>query len=302
MKRILLNAFDGQKVSMNVWDEVSDIKGCVVISHGMAEHPDRYDSFAEFLNGKGYVVLAEEHRGHRNNAVDKINGKVKGDSWNQTIKDMDAAVEYAKAEYKTEVLLFGHSYGSFLSQRYIELYSDKLAGVVLSGTAFIKSGLIAAGLAIASLQKALFGPDKTGKLINKMSFGAYNKPFTAQGQEFAWLSRDKEQVDKYEKDPDCGYALSIGYYYSFFKGVMGMYGDDAGSIRKEFPIMIAVGSDDPVGAKSTAAIKLAEFYTGLGLTPELKVYQGARHEILNEINRAEVYNECGEFIDKVFGA
>ncbi|HOO23430.1 MAG TPA: alpha/beta hydrolase, partial [Clostridia bacterium] len=183
MERILLDTFDNRKLPVDLWDKVENPKGIVVISHGMAEHPDRYDDFAKFLNSHGYIVAADEHRGHRNNAIDKVNGLTEGDSWNQTLKDMDTLIDYMKATYKLNVLLLGHSYGSFLSQRYVEMHSDKLLGVLLSGTAFIKSGLIGAGLAIASVQKAIFGEKKTGNLINKMSFGAYNKPFVAQGQE-----------------------------------------------------------------------------------------------------------------------
>lgn len=140
-----------------------------------------------------------------------------------------------------------------------------------------------------------------GKLINKLSFGAYNKPFLEQGQEFAWLSRDKEQVAKYEADPDCGYILCIDYYYSFFKGAMHMYGKDAKTIRKDFKLMIACGSDDPVSAQAKQVRKLNAFYEKLGLKPELKIYEGARHEILNETNNQEVYADFLKFINSVFG-
>ncbi|NLL55837.1 MAG: alpha/beta hydrolase [Clostridiales bacterium] len=300
MERILLDSFDNIKLSVNLWDKVESPKACIVISHGMAEHPDRYDDFALFLNSKGYIVAADEHRGHRNNAIGKVNGQTQGDSWNQTLKDIDALVDYMKKTYKLDVVLLGHSYGSFLSQRYIEMHSDKLVGCVLSGTAYMKSALVGMGLKIASLQKAIFGEKKTGKLINKMSFGAYNKPFVDDGLEFAWLSRDKQQVIKYQNDKDCGYALSIGFYYYFFKGVMEMYGEDANSIRKDFPIMIAVGSDDPVNGNMKNAHKLNDFYKGLGLDPVYKIYEKARHEILNEINNKEVYNDILEFIDNLF--
>lgn len=300
MEKILLDTFDNKKLSVNLWDKVSAPKAIAIIAHGMAEHPDRYDDFALFLNAKGYIVAADDHRGHRNNAIDNINGLTEGDSWNQTLKDMDTLIDYMKSTYKLNVVLIGHSYGSFLSQRYLELHSEKLTGCILSGTSYMKSGLVGMGLKIASLQKAIFGEKKTGKLINKMSFGAYNKPFVSQGQEFAWLSRDKEQVAKYEADPDCGYPLCIGYYYYFFKGVMSMYDTDAKSIRKDFPLMIAVGSDDPVSNNSKMAVKLNDFYKSLGLDPVLKIYEGARHEILNETNNIEVYNDFAEFIDKLF--
>lgn len=300
MKQILLDAFDGAKIPVDVWDEVENPKGCVQISHGMSEHPDRYDDFAKFLNANGYIVAGDEHRGHRNGAVDKKDGMVNGDSWNQTMNDMDTLNDYLKETYKLPILLLGHSYGSFLSQYYLEKHSDKLVGCILSGTSHMKNALVQMGSCIAGMQKTFCGGHKMGKLIDKLSFGAYNKPFVEQGQQFAWLSRDKAQVDKYEKDPDCGYVLCIDFYYYFFKGVLKLYGEDAKSIRKDFNLMIAVGGDDPVSSNAKNAIKLNEFYKGLGLNPEFKIYENARHEILNETNNEEVYNDFLTFINKVF--
>lgn len=294
-----MDAFDNNKISVNVWDKVENIKGGVLIAHGMAEHPDRYDDFAKFLNKLGYVVLADDHRGHRYSAAGE-KGQVDGDSFAQTIKDMDMLVEYIKEKYNTEVALIGHSYGSFLSQAYIERYSNKLKGVILSGTAYMKSALVAMGLTIASVQNLIFGPDKPGKLIDKMSFGAYNKPFVSQNQQFAWLSRDTKQVDKYEKDPYCGHVMSLGFYKSFFKGIMGMYGQDRYNISKKLPILIAVGSDDPVSQKAKLANKLYKYYQKLGLNVEYKVYEGARHEILNETNNKEVYEDFKKFLETIY--
>lgn len=300
MKKLTIKAFDNTNLGIDIWDEVENPVGAVVIVHGMAEHPDRYDDFAKFLNEKGYIVGADDHRGHRRGAYQGIKGLVYGDSWNQTVSDMDTLVDYMKKTYGLKVMLMGHSYGSFLTQCYIERFSEKIEGAILSGTAYMKTGLIKTGKILSKLLTALQGPVKPGKMIDKLSFGAYNKPFTEQGQQFAWLSRDKEQVDKYEKDPNCGYVLCNGYYYSFLNGVTKLYGEDAKSISKDFPIMIAVGAEDPVSNRSVLAAKLKEFYIKLGLNPEFKVYEGARHEILNEINKEEVYKDFGDFIDKVF--
>ncbi len=300
MKKIVLTAFDNKSLSVNVWDNATGAIGVVVISHGMAEHPDRYDAFANFLNNKGYIVLADDHRGHRKGAYNGINGVVDGDSWNQTISDIDTVVEYAKTHYQLPVALLGHSYGSFLAQCYTERYSQKLVGTVLSGTAYVKNTLAAVGGVLAKLQAKIFGAKKPGKLLNNLSVGSNNKPFLEQGQDFAWLSRDKAEVAKYEADPDCGYVLCIGYFMSFADGVMKMYGEDAKNISSDYKIMIAVGSDDPVNKNLTESDKLVEFYKGLGLNPLYKVYQGARHEVLNEINKDEVYNDMGNFIDSLF--
>lgn len=305
MNLIKLESFDGKNLTVNVWDGVENAVGAIVITHGMSEHAARYDDFAKFLNGQGYIVLAGNNRGHKYNAdgeeAGEKKGLVDGDSFLQTVNDIKTIVDYAKSQYKAEVFLLGHSYGSFLSQKYLELFSDTVRGCVLSGTAYMKSALIAMGYAIASTQKAIIGGHKIGRLIDKMSFGAYNKPFAAQGQKFAWLSRDREQVAKYEADEYCGYPLSLDFYTSFFKNILNMYEEGAENIRKDIPIFIAVGSDDPVSNKSTAAVKLYNFYLQKGIKgAEIKVYDKARHEILNEINNVEVYEDIAAFINKCF--
>lgn len=298
MYSIKLDTYDGKKMNVSVWDDVENKKGAVVISHGMAEHSARYTDFAEFLNKNGYIVLADDHRAHRYNSAGE-KGMTDGDSFFQTVSDMNTLVQYVKDTYSLDVVLLGHSYGSFLSQKFLELYSDKVKACILSGTAFMKVPLVQMGKVIANLQAAVMGTDKIGYLIDKLSFGAYNKPFEQEGMKFNWLSRDREQVAKYEKDPYCGYPLSIGFYKSFFNGVTAMYGAASDNIRKDIPIMIAVGSDDPVSNKTKLADKLYRFYTEKGLRNlTYKVYEGARHEILNETNKEEVYQDMLAFIKK----
>ena len=299
MKHMELRTFDDKINTVSVWDEVDNKIGAVVIVHGMAEHADRYDDFAKRLNREGYVVLADNHRGHKFNP-DGERGIVAPDSFENSVRDIKSVVDYAKQTYGVEVALLGHSYGSFLSQRYLELYADTVVCCILSGTAYMKGALVGMGKIIAGLQRFFVGGEKTGKLIDKMSFGAYNKPFESQGQRFAWLSRDREKVAEYEADEYCGYPLSIDYYYYFFRSVQNMYSDAVKSVPAEMPILIAIGSDDPVSNKGVLAEKLYKFYLQNGLNVELKVYPGARHEILNEINRAEVYNDFVAFIDKAF--
>lgn len=300
MKKLTIKGKDNFDIGIDLWDEVENPIGCVQISHGMAEHPDRYDDFAKFLNSNGFIVAADDHRGHRRGAYNGVKGLVNGDSWNQTIDDLDCLCDYLKNTYNLPILLFGHSYGSFLSQCFIERYSDKLVGCVLSGTSHMKNALTKTGKCVAGLMKTLQGGSKPGKLIDKLSFGEYNKPFLDQGQEFAWLSRDKEQVQKYIDDEDCGYVLCNDYYYYFLKGIQKLYGKDAESIRKDFPILIAVGSKDPVSSNAKNAYKLCDFYKKIGLNPQMKVYEDARHEILNETNNKEVYNDILNFIKGCF--
>ncbi|MDR0855149.1 MAG: alpha/beta hydrolase [Christensenellaceae bacterium] len=292
-----IKSFDGTELNVFVWNDVQSPKGAVVISHGMAEHAERYARFASLLNANGYVVYADDHRAHKNNPYGE-RGKACIDTFENTVKDMLFLVQKAEKETGFKPFLIGHSYGSFLSQRFTELYSATVKGVILSGTAYMKTGLLKVGKAVASLQYHLVGGQKTGKLIDKLSFGAFNKGFEAQEQEFAWLSRDKDEVQKYIDDPYCGYPLSIAFYLSFFRGICSMYGTAADSIKKDLPLMIAFGTDDPVSTKGKQAKVLEDFYKAKGLTNvTYKPYDKSRHEILNEIVRDEVSADFISFLD-----
>ncbi|MDR0751063.1 MAG: alpha/beta hydrolase [Christensenellaceae bacterium] len=299
MKTFFMDTFDRKKIHVCVWDDVSVIKGCVVISHGMAEHVERYNDFALFLNDKGYVVVGDDHRGHKHNSAG-AKGMVEGDSFFQTVRDMKDVVDMSKQKYSQNVVLLGHSYGSFLSQRFIELYSQDINGCILSGTAYMISPLISFGKKVANFQNVLFGPDKIAYFINTLSFGSYNKQFKSEGLEFAWLSRDKNQVLKYIDDEYCGYEMSLGFYKSFFKGLLATHAKERTGVRKDLPILIAVGGDDPVSNKASLAYKLEDQYKKVNKLNkvEIKVYDGARHEILNETNRDEVYADFLTFIEK----
>ncbi|MDR3186302.1 MAG: alpha/beta hydrolase [Christensenellaceae bacterium] len=301
-KTILLDTFDNKKLNVHVWDNcLNKPRFAVVISHGMAEHAQRYDDFARFLNSNDIVVIADDHRAHKN-SPDGLKGITSGDCFSQTVDDMKLLVNYAKEHYSPDVYLLGHSYGSFLSQCFLELYSSELKGCILSGTAYMKVPLIKLAKVIANVQTAVFGRNKTGHLINKLSFGSYNKPFESQKQKFAWLSRDKDSVALYESDEYCGFPMSLGFYKSFFNSFSKMYDKRSISINKEFPILIAVGSNDPVSNNSALAKRLFDFYKTIGLTNvELKIYDGARHEILNELNRTEVYHDFLSFLSATQG-
>ena len=303
MKEFLLNTFDATEIACYCWDEVKNPVGVVQIAHGMGEHCGRYDNFASFLNANGYIVVAEDHRGHGKTCGYDNRGIVEGDSYNDTVSDMIALTGYAEKKYKLPIVLLGHSYGSFLSQAYIERNGEALSGVILSGSAYMNTAQVAFGRVVAKLQNALFGGKKPAKLIGKLSFGAYDKQFKSENQPFAWLTRDKEVVKAYLADDFCGgsFDMSIAFQKSFFEGLKTVYTTAAlESIPKNLPVLIASGDKDPVGGNGSLVSKLYEEYKALGLADlDIKLYPEARHEIMNEINKDEVYSDFLAFIKRV---
>ena len=303
MKEFTLSTFDNTDIACYLWDDVADPIAVVQIAHGMGEHCGRYDDFAKFLNANGYMVIAEDHRGHGKTSGYDNRGIVEGDSYNDTVSDMIALTNYAEKKYKLPVVLFGHSYGSFLTQAYIERNGENIVGAILSGSAYMNTGLVAFGRFIAKVQELFFGPKKPANLIAKLSFGAYDKQFKSENQPFAWLTRDVEVVKKYIADEFCGaaYTMSIGFQKSFFCGLKTVYTEEAlESIPKTLPIMVASGDKDPVGSNGAMVSRLYEEYKSRGIEDlTIKLYPDARHEILNELNKDEVYADFLAFIKRV---
>ena len=304
MKPEKFTSFDNTILQCYIWNDVKNPKGVVQISHGMAEHARRYDAFAQFLNAAGYIVYADDHRAHGMTSTKQskkgIYGYHKGDIFGDTVRDEIAVTAHLKERFGLPVVYLGHSYGSMLGQRYIELPNDS-CGAILCGSANMKGMLLDTGCAVANLQYRLLGGEKEGKLLNKLSFGSYNAKFKKDKTEFAWLSRDREQVRKYIFDEQCGGVMSIAFFKFFFSGLKESYRkENLAGIDKDKPIAIFSGAMDPVGGAGKLVEKLYKQYVDLGVRDvTMKLYSDARHEILNEINREEIYADFLAAIKKM---
>lgn len=303
MKTEKFKSFDGTVLQCYLWDNVRNAKGVVQISHGMAEHARRYDDFANYLNQNGFIVFADDHRAHGMTSTKQsakgVKGYHKGNIYFDTVQDECAITKMLKDRYNLPVIYLGHSYGSMVGQRYIEECKD-YTGAVLSGSAMMKGAILSTGAAVANLQYKTLGGEKTGKLLDKLSFGNYNKPFKADKIPFAWLSRDKEQVKKYILDEQCGNVMSIAFFKFFLCGLKESYKkENLAKIDVNKPIAIFSGGKDPVGGNGKLVNKLYNQYKTLGVKDlSLKLYPDARHEILNEVNRGEVY---ADFLARING-
>lgn len=295
-KKQFLNR-EGKKVLYLHWQTAAP-RAAVVISHGMVEHPARYDDLAKFLADSGIAVYGIYHIGHGPEA-EVLNHMGEGD-FDRCVENLHELVQLAAAETGVPVILLGHSMGSFLSQLYVTKYHD-LAGLILSGST--KAAPVAKmGAVVATVLTAL-SKDKSRPcpFMNTMAFGSYNKAFPNARTDFDWLSRDTQQVDKYIADPLCGGICSVSFYKNLTCGMARMgKSERIQKVSKDLPVYIQGGSMDPVSAKGKGLYALRDQYTALGLSRvELDVYDGARHEIFNEINREEVYRNTLAFINSV---
>lgn len=289
-------------VYIHSWKDVGNPKGVVQIFHGMAEHAARYGGFSEYLNKAGFIVFADDHRGHGKTAgtVEEL-GYIGEDGFNKIVEDERLISLKIRREYPgLPVIILGHSFGSFIAQDYMTRYGKDIAGVILSGTSMMDGIKVPVGKLIAWFQKTFLGERGKSYLLNRMGFNKYNKKVENPASAFSWLTRDMDIVRKYEDDPFCGTVFTASFYFYFLKGLGGLYkADKLAEIPQTLPVLIIGGMADPVGAYGKDAVRLRDRYLQLGLDDvNMKLYPGARHEVLNEINRQEVYGDVLAWITK----
>ena len=275
-------------------------KAAVQIAHGAAEHALRYRRFALFLNAAGYVVYANDHRGHGKTAASlEKAGSAGVDGWNGMVNDMKLLSDHIRAENPSlPLMLFGHSMGSFLAQQYIQSWGSSLAGVVLSGTTGSLGDNLPMVIAAVEQDIEQQGPDAPSAVFGQM-FAGFNAPFEPIKTGFEWLSRDEAEVQKYVDDPWCGFPFSNALVADMLKGGQTLWSPDCEAhIPTDLPVLMIAGAMDPVGGFATQVQALAARYQVLGVKDlTVKLYTGARHEVLNETNRAEVQQDVLDWLD-----
>lgn len=291
--------FNDFQIYVRTWDDVENARGVVLLLHGMVEHGGRYDNFAQFLNSKGYIVIAPDHRGHGKTAGAPENvTKYDGDIFADTVRDCIKLADVSIHKYKLPLFVIGHSYGSFLTQSFIQNYHQHRGVVLVGSSCMAGSGEVAMGKMVACLTRKFKGKDAPAKMIHKMSLGKYGKGFERGN----WLTQDEKIFNEYRLDPYCGAVASVQFYHSFFSNLKKIYKTKMlNRIEKHTPILITSGEFDPVGGKNHKGVdKLAPLYQKYGLSNvEYKLWENGRHEILNEIFRNDVYNYIADFLDKI---
>jgi alpha-beta hydrolase superfamily lysophospholipase len=274
---------DGTHIAAYAWTDVGgEPRGAVQIAHGLAEHAARYDRFATALNRAGLLAFATDHRGHGRTGRDHL-GDFGASGFDGLIADVvEYGAEIAVDHGGLPLFLFGHSMGSFAAQSIVVEHSNQYSGVVLSGSTALD--VLAAGLAESE------GP---------VGLEAFNAGFEHRTG-FEWLSRDEAEVDKYVVDPWCGFDSPDETIPSLFAPA-GRLADPTvlAGIRSDLPILIASGSEDPLAGGGQLVELLGQRYRDAGLDDvTVMVYPGARHEILNEINRAEVTDDIVDWLSR----
>lgn len=289
---------DQVEIYVKRWKNTEPPKAIIQIAHGMAEHIERYDDFANYFVSHGFHVYGNDHRGHgRTGEKQGLLGYFsQSDGFHKVSEDLHSLTKHIKEVYpQTPIFLFGHSMGSFLARKYMQAYSHDIAGVILCGTGYFSRITSSSAKLLASILPA----KKESHLMNKLAFGSYNKKIPDHKNGFEWLSQDKQEVQKYADDPFCGFVPTARFFYDLMDGLGHIHRKRYNQmIRKDLPLLIISGDADPVGDYGKGIWKTAKLYHQLGLEQiTTMLITSGRHEILNEVNKHETYQAIKSWLD-----
>ena len=273
----------GVEVFSNWWP-IEAPTAIVIISHGASEHSGRYDRFAQALNNAGYAVVAIDHRGHGLTSAGADSAIMGAGGGQAVVDDLHELIDNARSSIGSElpVFLFGHSLGSLMAFAYLTQHSQGLAGAILCGFAADLDGVADLGALLAGFDTPELRDESAAAIL-----AANNSSFEPARTPYDWLSRDVAEVDLYAADPLCGDAhpLTFGYLIDVFDLVAPLV-DRMADIT--CPVMVIAGGQDPAAGMGEFARIAAAALGRAGVTTDLTIYENARHELLNELNRDEV--------------
>lgn len=284
------------------WEPEGAVKGVVQLIHGIAEYAKRYHDFAEYLNTLGYLVVAEDHMGHgRSGGKSCVRGFFYG-GWFKAVEDSYQLLESTKAEFPSvPYYILGHSMGSFMLRTLLIQHPNAgITGAIICGTGWMSEAVLKSGHTIAKLVCRRDNEKKHSPMLHKLMFGSYNNKVEHPKTDFDWLSRDTGVVNAYIADPMCGFPETAGLARDMLEGII--FIQRASNMKKmnvTVPVYFIAGGSDPVGDYGKGVLKAADRFKRIGMKRvSHKVYPLCRHEILNEINRQEVYEDISNWLDK----
>ncbi len=290
------------KIRYHIWFPELEPVGIVQIAHGMAEYALRYADFASYLTAHGFVVCANDHLGHGGsvNEPGELGYFSPLNGWENVVKDMHSLTKIMKESYpELPYFLFGHSMGSFLARAYTTWFGYELTGAVYCGTAGpVKAGEMMLIAVDAAKRRHHNEPYYRSETLNKAAFGAYNKRIADQRTPYDWISRDDEVVDKYMADELCGFTFTLNGFENLGK-VLWFVSQEKwfSTIRKDLPILLIAGEADPVGAYGEGVKKVFNKLISYSAHARIRLYDSARHELINELNREEVFKDVLDFLE-----
>lgn len=297
--RTVKSKFDG--LGLDVIEVIPEgkVKGIVQIVHGMAEHKERYLHFMRFLAEHGYACIASDHRGHGKSVKDpKDLGYFYDETGDAIVEDLNDVVADLRLRYPhVPVYMFGHSMGSLIVRKYLKKYDNSLDKLVISGAVYNNPGT-SAGLGLTKVLAKVKGDTAHSKMVDNMATSFDKK---VEGDKVnRWLSYNEDNVDEFNANPLDGFSFSLNGYKNLFNLIKDVYSKDGwGMKNKDLPIFFVAGKEDPVIGGEDNFKKTVQDLKDKGYTNvSSKLYPHMRHEILNETNREQVYDDILKFLDQ----
>lgn len=297
-KKSILSKKDGLTLSLSIIEPKGKPKAIVQISHGMAEHKERYYDFMEYLAKNGYVSVIHDHRGH-GESVRNIEdlGYFYTDDIHYIVDDLYQVSEYMKERYKDlDIILFSHSMGTLVSRNYIQKYDDQIKKLILCGPPTYNP-LSGVGIFLAKVF-TLFGKERRANhFLDKLTFGTYN---TGNDIPNEWICSSSDTVKDYNNDKLCGYTFTTNGFLNLYKMMKEAFHRNNYQVKNpNLNIFVIAGADDPVIQKEKKFEELVHFLKEVGYQEiESKLYNGKRHELLNEKGKEKIYQDILDFIEK----
>lgn len=293
----LTSPFDGLSLSVAITEPTDAPKAIIQISHGMAEHKERYFPFMEYLSNNGYVCVIHDHRGHGGSVKSNQDyGYFYTENICAIVDDLHAVTLMIKAQYPNLPLyLFSHSMGTLVARNYLKNYDNEICKVVLCGPP-TENKAVNMGLYLAK-HSSKRGKICPNQFLNNMAFKSFNKGYTTPN---AWLSENPGNVLAYNADPLCGFVFTTNGFINLLTLQKEAFrADNWHPTNPKLPILVMAGQDDPVIISVNKFKELLSFLSKVGYgNIQSKLYENKRHEILNEANRYEIFEDVRHFFDK----
>ena len=304
-KDIYFESVSGIRIHGCRWEPDGEPKAVIQIIHGIAEHVERYDHFARYLNAQGFLVVAEDHMGHGGSVCDRVPQGCFEGGWDAAVEDCYHLMCDVRAEFPdVPYILFGHSMGSFLARTILIKYPDSgITAAIICGSAWMPDVVIQGGKLLSSLLCCGDGAKKPSTMLQSVMFGGYDRRIENVRTPCDWLTRDETVVDAYIADPQCGFAPSPTLAKAMMDGLLTIQKkSNLDRMKKLLPVYFIAGGDDPVGGYGEGVRKAAEMFVRSGMKRvSVKLYPDCRHEIHNELNRDEVYRDVADWINMTIG-
>lgn len=292
-------------IGYTVYETDGEPKGILQIGHGMSEHIGRYEKIAAYFTDQGFVVCGNDHLGHGESVSSPEDfgyfGKEKG--WVHLVDDMHLLTKKMMGAYPgLPYFLLGHSMGSLLSRAYISCYGEQLSGTILMGT----SGRNGKAALLAPLLHTIIatrGPRYRSKQLYNLAFGKYTKKYTGETDKLGWMTRDRDILDRFRKDPKCNFIFTAAGFRDLTDVLRFVSRKEwASLVPRNLPILLVSGGMDPVGEFGNGVRSVHRALHDAGIKDlHIILYEDSRHELFNEPEKDRVLGDIREWMDRHTG-